>query len=127
MKKFILYIPAILWSLFILLGSLSSGNKIPVVKIPHLDKMIHFGLYFVLTGFFLFAHFYKQPPLFLPLIVISMYCSIYGGIIEILQEILTPDRTGEFLDMVANICGCIFGALFYRYLFKPVVNFRNNR
>ena len=93
-----------LYSLFIFWASLrpSLGEQV----IPHLDKLMHFGVYGLLALGFNFAwpNFSK--------IKIWIGCLVFGGIIEIAQGTLTHNRTPSFLDFVSNGLGAAIALLF---------------
>ncbi len=65
--------------------------------IKYLDKVVHFGLFFVLSGFG-FRHF-KNRFWFSSLMV------IYIAMAEIIQEVFIPGRGLDFFDAVAGIAG----------------------
>ena len=93
-------------------------NSIDPLNIPHLDKLIHFIMYFSLTFVFLFdimpvklkqiknAFFFYY---FLSILFIS-------GILELIQEFYIPGREGSIIDLIANIFG-LFAAVFtYKFI-----------
>ena len=86
-------------------------------KIPHFDKIAHFGLYFIFT-LLLISGFMLQYPvekgksyLLGGLIAFSI-----GLIIEFLQSLMHLGRSGDFYDMIANSVGIVLALL----LFKPL-------
>jgi VanZ family protein len=117
-------LPAILWALFILIIC-----GIPGQKLPHLDfldwlkpdKIVHlfvFGLlsYLLMKGFLrreMRGIFRKQPALFAFLL-----SAVYGCVIEVLQEYVFINRSGEVFDALADAAGALLGIWLYRYLVK---------
>ena len=111
-KKF--WKPAVLLAVIIFL-SLYPSSKLPKVPLfPHVDKVIHICMYFVLT-LFLVRPFQTTGARF-PYFYSVLTCAIVGGMLEICQAVFTTSRSGSWLDEVANISGAILGALlFYTY------------
>lgn len=72
--------------------------------IPHLDKVIHFSIYFFHAWYFSQLIEHKS---FTAVIFITM-----GLVIEILQFWMKYGRTFESLDLVANTLGVFLGLLF---------------
>ena len=83
------------------------------VAIRHLDKLQHCFAYLVLTFFWLFA-FYKKERKHL----IIFCCILFGILIEVLQYTITNYRTGDYLDVVANSSGVLFGFFIFNQAFK---------
>lgn len=113
---------SIVWAAFILVLCGIPGNQINKVKfidIPHLDKFVHFFLYFVFT-LLLISENNKQRnyrKVTVDAILIAAAISLsYGALIEILQKFIFINRSAEILDMVANTFGFLLAALSYRYI-----------
>ena len=68
-----------------------------VSTIPHMDKAVHFGAFFILA----FA-FHRAFPL--PIWVALPLLTAYGLAIEYAQS-LTPYRSADWLDLVADAAG----------------------
>ncbi|MGK0420975.1 MAG: VanZ family protein [Polaribacter sp.] len=83
------------------------------VAIRHLDKLQHCFAYLVLTFFWLFA-FYKKERKHL----IIFCCILFGILIEVLQYTITNYRTGDYLDVLANSSGVLFGFFIFNQAFK---------
>ena len=92
-------------------------NKVKIIDIPHLDKFVHFSLYFVFT-LFLISENNTQKHLrkvSVSTILIAAAISLsYGALIEILQKFLFINRGADIWDMVANTFGFLLAALTYR-------------
>ena len=101
---------------FITLLSLFSfqGVDVPKVSIPHLDKVVHFGFYFIaaVLGCMALCEINSQRNLkqqqFFWLLLLLVF---YGIIIEILQAVATTYRSGDVFDFIANSLGTICGLL----------------
>lgn len=102
---------ALLWALFIFVLSTLPAQAIPDVKIKNLDKVIHFFLYACLC-FFLITGLIKQTK-FSTLRCFScvasfFFCSVYGGLLELVQHYFILGRTGDWLDFFANSSSAFF-------------------
>lgn len=111
------YIVAALWSLFILLACLINSDnfkKIDAPKIENLDKLVHFGFYTLLTMLWIWClRIYKRKKTFFKnLFLILLLSVLFGILIEFLQEYTTNNRAFEWLDVLANTTGALFGAGF---------------
>ncbi len=116
----------ILWVLVIFVLCTIPGDSIPDphMNIPHLDKAVHFGMFFImsvlltltleqLTG-------WSLKKIYLPAILIV---SGYGGVIEILQHFYF-DRGGDVWDLLADVTGSIAGCLCYPFI-KCLLHLKN--
>lgn len=116
-------IPAIIWGSLILVASITSSNSVPSANIPHLDKVVHFTLYFILCILIIFATTSKQGLVPLMIIVIAVLSSgIFGIVMEYLQEVMKQGRSAELLDAVANTLGAIMAGILYRPLSKKIID-----
>ena len=106
------HLPSIAWALFILVMSLLPGKDIPDLTIFRFDKLVHFGVYAFL-GFLAYYGWVKQvqfPGLKKrTLIKIVGVITVYGFIIEVLQETCTADRHFDILDTAMDTSGAILG------------------
>lgn len=68
-------------------------------RVPHFDKLVHFGAFFVLAFTF---HRAFPIPLWAGILVLTLY----GVAIEIAQS-LTPYRSAEIMDLVADAAGVV--------------------
>lgn len=102
---------------------LLSSSSIPSVPsgLPW-DKVVHFGMFFVLS-FVNFVDYYKlcdgKPPIWRWILWGFVLPVIYGGLIEVLQENFF-NRSGEWLDFFADALGsasAMFIVLFFHNLF----------
>lgn len=112
----------ILWAIIIFILCSIPGDDLPktsMVNIPHLDKIVHFGMFFIM-GIFLIAElryqtkFKKATRVSIALSLIA----IYGGLIEYLQQNFFTNRSGDFVDLLADILGGILAVLLYPWVKK---------
>lgn len=112
----------ILWAIVIFILCSIPGNDLPktsMITIPHFDKIVHFGMFFIM-GIFLFAEISIQTKLKRTSItsVILLVITIYGGIIEYLQQNYFTNRSGDYWDLFADILGGIIAIILYPWLKK---------
>lgn len=118
LKKLLYKILFISWMVFVTFSSLFSfeGMKMGsfALRIPHLDKLVHFVFYLVMfvTAFFAVKdHFLPRLKLRTVLWGVLSFTIIYGMIIEVLQYTLTVNRQGDIMDALANSMGAIVGLM----------------
>ena len=113
--KILKYWKPIIIAIIILYGSITSSNnlsKITFLKIEHIDKLIHFTLYFILSISFLTSLHRNTRIKILNQKVITLIVVIsYGLLMEVFQYYFTNDRSAEILDIFANTFGCILGII----------------
>jgi hypothetical protein len=113
MKKILERIwPSIGWTLviFILLAMPTSGvDGSGLFNIPHFDKVIHFGLFLVLSFFWgvFFSH-KKSGNQHTILLLIVVLGSGFGLGMEFYQKFFTL-RSFSYLDAVADAAGAVVG------------------
>lgn len=111
---------------FILLVIYLSFFKPPslpeIGKIPHLDKVVHAGMYFVMS-FLLWWEFlrsHKKGDKIWYAWVGAFLCPVlFGGAVELLQTYLTAYRGGDWMDFLANTTGATSASLLAYYLLRP--------
>ena len=97
-----------------------SGLAAPPIEIPHMDKLVHFVFYstaMVLGSLFVWEKFRHHITLGRTFLLAFAGLLLYGMLIEVLQEVLRMQRSGEWWDILANTAGLVAGLLFLRYLF----------
>ncbi len=109
------FVPAILWvGVIFVMSCLYNGRISTLQRIPHLDKLVHFGFYFVLQILLvrgLNRQDIARPPNDILPFLMACFCVFYGMFIEFLQAYFFTYRSGDPLDIVANISGCLFAWL----------------
>ncbi|MBC5619980.1 MULTISPECIES: VanZ family protein [Butyricimonas] len=103
----------LLWAgvIFFLCAIPSSSIPDPKLNIPHLDKVVHFGMFFIMSVFLCDALRHKLSSRACYLIAIG-FSFAYGGLIEILQYKYFH-RGGDWWDLLADVLGGIAGCLLY--------------
>lgn len=110
----------ILVSLVILYLSLANAKtfeKAGFFDIKYLDKMVHFGLYFIFTITLIFEHrnYFSNTR---QLLLTALIPFAFGTLIEVMQSDFTATRTGDILDVLANTGG-IMSAVYLWLIIKP--------
>ncbi|TSA35370.1 MAG: VanZ family protein [Porphyromonadaceae bacterium] len=119
-----LFIISLVWALLILILCAIPGDslpKVPMFNIPNLDKIIHAALYFPLA-FFLGAEFDLSKRSILRIsgpLLTMLIISLYGGLIEILQERFFINRSSDIMDFLADVIGGLAGLTIYYLFFRP--------
>ncbi len=85
---------------------------VPVdIKVEGSDKIAHFIAYFVLTSVWFSFFFFSEKlnkSFKKSLIIASVFCVLFGMLMEVLQALLTNYRSSEWYDVIANTSGTIF-------------------
>jgi len=115
LKKILKYTwpPAIIAIIIFYLCCLIPTRDVPNIEFDFLvptDKIVHFLMYFGLAGVASFNYIYDKRGkiIILKLIVFAILVpSIYGGLIEIIQDKYSPERSGDWYDFWADILGAL--------------------
>ena len=111
---------SILVALLIMYLSLTGSDtfkKVSIYNIPHLDKIVHFGMYFTWMTVIAFENHknIKSTP-YLFLIAIIPLC--YGILMEVLQTFIINSRYGSVYDVFFNLGGILISLLMWFWI-KP--------
>lgn len=113
-------LPAIIWSLIILVLTLTPGRTVPSVSIEGLDKAVHFILFGILM-FLTLKGLVKQKNIstfnYNPYIVSFAFCLFYGIFIEFLQ-LYIPGRSFSSYDIMANSAGILTSYFFFYFIYE---------
>lgn len=107
----------ILWAILILLLSALPPKQFPsTTTFENFDKAVHVFLYaqFVLLliiGFIKQNRFRRLRDRAISFAFLISF--FYGMVIELLQKFIFEGRSIEFLDLIANVSGTIFGILVF--------------
>jgi VanZ family protein len=112
----------IIWALIVFILCSLPGDNLPktsAVHIPHFDKIVHFGMFFIM-GIFLMAELSFQTKLKRSQIVLItvLLIAMYGGAIEYLQQHYFTNRSGDYVDLAADVFGGIAAIILYPWLKK---------
>ncbi|MDO5609133.1 MAG: VanZ family protein [Capnocytophaga sp.] len=105
----------VLWLVLIFVLSLVPVSSTSAPRIPHLDKIVHFGFYFVFTALLFWVLTYEckllKNKIWVYLTSFIIPFSV-GICIEYLQETMTKARSGDYFDILANTFGIVVALLF---------------
>lgn len=113
--------PVIFFCVLIFVLSSIPGQYYPQVGFEFSDKIVHFGIYFLLAiTFYMSLSHQNRFKLFAehPFIFAVIFTAIYGASDE-LHQYFVPNRTCDFYDFLANLGGAI-GAMALIYVFFEV-------
>ena len=107
------------WVVVILVLCLMPAPDLPKEpSFPQFDKLVHFTLYFILSGLFLLA--YPNLRSGRGLVWLFLFVVFLGGSVEILQLVLPIQRTASLADMMANLAGTLALVGVFRTVFKRI-------
>lgn len=113
------YSPAIVWGIAVSILLLMPSSKFGGVPyFEGIDKMVHCGIFFVLTILIYFGnilHYREKVHKFRSLVVVFLIVGIFAFLTEAAQLYLTNSRSAEWWDIFADFIG--IGMAMFAYLF----------
>ncbi|HOP40031.1 MAG TPA: hypothetical protein PLI53_03225 [Geobacteraceae bacterium] len=105
-----------LWIAIIIWLSLDPSPPVPDTGIPGWDKLLHAAAYGCLTVFGGWSLPGTPPVAVSRWLLVGFAAITFGGIMEVMQNVITNTRTADLCDLAANAVGvCIvFLAVFIR-------------
>ncbi|HLR38372.1 MAG TPA: VanZ family protein [Chitinophagaceae bacterium] len=125
MKKISAFLPAIIWTIIIIILTLMPASSVPNTpfsRIPYFDKMVHCGIFagFVLLWSMLFRRLKGKEKQIVYMARAILIAIVFGLIIELLQgEITSIHRDFDWWDLVADIIGAFLGAAIFVEIYGP--------
>ena len=95
----------VVYTIALTLGSLINTGGMPNLGSEFDDKIYHLIAYAIFT--ILSYNYLLLKPIKHKLFYASLFAIVYGIIIEILQRVLTDNRTLDAIDVLANIIGVL--------------------
>lgn len=121
MFRFIL--PGAIWTILVIAVSLipSSNFDARQFDVEGLDKVIHLSMYTLMVLFW--STGFKRQHESKKIRNYAFHIAVIGGflislVLEILQEYLVYSRSFDWLDLIANGIGCIFGVIVFKLIYK---------
>ena len=104
---------AITYTVFVYVISLIKVQSPVRISINNLDKVVHFGIYFVFTlvWFGCFSGLEFKKSIFKGVFKASLLAFFVGLSIELLQEFLRKARSGDVYDVLANSLGILMAVV----------------
>ena len=85
-------------------------------KIPHFDKTVHFFMFMLMAMATAHDFVFRKKENVLNVDALLLYAvalpTVYGGVIELIQQYCTVSRTGDWLDLAADFLGAAVYAAF---------------
>lgn len=109
-KKKFLYLPLGLYWLFIFILTSIPGKSIPKV-LGGVDKIKHFGAYFVLAFLLSFALKMQNrfPIVSKNSVLFTFMITLFYGLIDEVHQIFIPGRYFDWMDLLADVIGSLIG------------------
>jgi VanZ family protein len=118
-KKNLFSILIALILLYLSLTNTEKFEKIQLINLPFMDKIVHFGMYFVLMSVIIFEN-KRNIRNARNLLLVALIPLSYGILMEILQLILTLSRSGDFYDALSDAAGILTAVILW-LLIKPYI------
>ncbi len=111
------FLAAISWTIIIFVLCCTPGKYVPTahwLELLSFDKFVHASIFFILTCLWLVYMFKTNKLSMVTMIFIIFGCVAYGGLLEVMQATVFSQRSGDWLDFIANSFGCLMGLWFFR-------------
>jgi len=109
---------ALLWTLGIFVATLMPAGEVPEVNVSHIDKVVHFAMFFGFGGLWMWA----LPQPLGRRISWVLAAGVVGALsTEGFQWLMDLGRTADLGDIVANLLGlcCGIGVAAFLYPYYP--------
>lgn len=145
MTTFRPYAPAIAWGIFIFVLSVLPGKDFPQLDwgdFLSVDKLVHITFYGLLTGLILRGYFnvknfgFRIEKNDFPSInaldkrqilkigvFIALSCTLYGWLLEWIQDNFCQDRLFDWFDGLANTIGAFLALSIFTWQNRQLLNF----
>ncbi|MFW5755343.1 MAG: VanZ family protein [Tangfeifania sp.] len=115
MRLMKIFLKPIIWLALICYGLFIPANELPAkpfLNIPHFDKIVHFGLFFVfcLLLFRPFRRLKLNPWISAP--AVSLFLA---AVLEIMQQTISSSRSSNLYDFMANTAGILASIVFFHF------------
>lgn len=127
-KAFWVYSATLLWFLFIFYACLKPASSFPKITIAHLDKLVHFIMFFVAAFLLMACQSLKHHKRNLQKMILITFLLVLciGTGIELIQATPYIERGFEWADILFDVLGGIFGIFFFLFVFRKQVNYPKN-
>jgi hypothetical protein len=107
---------SVTWAIIIIALCATPGQYVPSAKwldLLSFDKFVHASIFFVQCSLLIFvSKKYHSNENYLWLYFSA--CILFGGALEIMQAKVFSNRSGDWLDFIANSIGCIAALLTFK-------------
>ena len=108
-----------LWFFIMCYLLFSPSNGLPkggVINIPHFDKIVHIGMFSILSVIVFYEAFKNSVPTRRVIIVFTLTAILFAGLSEIIQHNYIEGRNGSWFDLLADLTGLFLGYGLYRLM-----------
>lgn len=87
----------------------------------HSDKLVHALMFGGFVGAFTYDSIRNNGMQLLPVrkvLIIGIVATLFGGAIEVIQEMMKIGRTGDLYDLLADFVGILFFSLVSQWIVK---------
>ncbi len=116
MKNFISFVlPPIVWMAVIFTLSSMPQSRFPVIPIPHIDKVVHICIFFILALLIdrSVRHQTIVPSLQRHHFLLTVAVVVLYGMSDEFHQIYVPTRSPDIADLVADSIGGLLYVLFH--------------
>ena len=118
LKNTLIHSVTVIYTIAIAVLSLAHLTELPELNTGVDDKIVHFVLYAGLCLFWFMSLYVLKTKS--SLLIASLLSIVFGGVIEVLQGVVSIYRTADIFDLVANCLGVLIMALII-YTKKEVI------
>ena len=95
----------------VVLSTMPIPENAPLGDVPLIDKWVHMVMYAGLAFIIWFDHVVRNRKAinWRHYLVIFLYATLLGGLMELVQAYLTTCRSGDWIDFEADAIGAIIG------------------
>jgi VanZ family protein len=115
-KKNILSIITASLIFYLSLENAETLDKVSIFSFPHIDKIVHFGMYFSLMLCLLYEHRTTNKE-FRGQLLMAIIPLVYGITLEFFQSNFTATRSGDIIDGLFNFFGIVAALSGWRIYF----------
>jgi VanZ family protein len=106
----------IIWTALIVFLSVLPSEDIKDIDLPYFDKVGHFFLYASWSFLIIFSltkDYYSKRRKLKIYLGTFIAAIVIGILLEFVQKYFTEDRNFDFLDIVSNLLGALFGIIIF--------------
>lgn len=124
--RVISFVPAVIWLIISIILLTLPANDLPhngLFDLPYFDKLVHFGMFFLLTASFCFPFFRLNANYSIILstfIRVVFWVILYGILMEFVQKFFTDGRSFDVVDIVFDTVGSVAGFLAAKQTLKKI-------
>ena len=98
--------------LLILVAILMPGDSVPSVGIPGMDKLVHFGMFFTLSGTFCLEYVWQYKCM--PHMLYTFFSLFIFAFMTEVMQLFAVSRSFDLKDLVADTIGFVVAALLWK-------------